>query len=178
MQTFPLAPHFEPHGVFALLHDKHLFLTHAFPLLHPLKVLHLVPRSPPPGGVLPPPPPPGGLVPPPGGVLLLFEFLQLSKPNSFIQSTPVTLAINLTIPKDIKIKISPIIDQVIVFLAPSVLFGSPPEVINLIPPNIIKITATIPAKRISHVTRLVKIMGTQSRVKIFSPPEVSKTHKL
>src|SRR5258706_13167798 len=81
-----------------------------------------------------------------------------------MQPTPVVSAINFTIAKDAKITINPITANITVFLAASTPFGSPPEVINFIPPKIIKITETAPAKTIAQLIKLAITRGRQSNV--------------
>lgn len=67
-----------------------------------------------------------------------------------MQPIPVVLAIKLIIANERKATISPKIEKLIVFLAWSNFFASPPETINLTPPMMIKITAMVPTSRISQ----------------------------
>ncbi len=85
-----------------------------------------------------------------------------------MQLAPVIVPINLIIAKDIKTIISPAIAYVNVFLAPSTCFGSPPEVKNFIPENIIKNTAVSPASAIAQSTTLLKTTG--KHLSVATPP--------
>lgn len=60
--------------------------------------------------------------------------------------------------------IKPIMAKVSVFLAPSTLTGSPPEVKNLIPDQTIKIMVSTPAKGTAKEVILVIKTGIQRKV--------------
>ena len=77
---------------------------------------------------------------------------QLEKPKVVIHVTPVILPIVVTIRKDKSTSKIPIIARVMVFLADSIFFASPPAVENLIPDIIIIIAATVPTKANTPVT--------------------------
>lgn len=64
-----------------------------------------------------------------------------------MQPTPVVDAIKLIIAKERKTSKSPAIENPIVFFAWSIFLGSPPEIINLIPPIIIKTMAIVPTSK-------------------------------
>jgi len=72
-----------------------------------------------------------------------------------VQLTPETNENILKITKAISTITKPTTAQVKVFLAPSTLRGSPPEVKNLIPDQIIKIMAATPAKGTAAETILL-----------------------
>lgn len=81
------------------------------------------------------------------------NYLQLEKVRGrfvLIQPMPVVVAIKLTIKNERKTIISPKTEKTTVFLAPSSFLASPPEMISLIPPIIIKITAIVPTSKISQ----------------------------
>ena len=81
-----------------------------------------------------------------------------------MQVTPVAALMKLIIAKERKIIISPMIAYVRVFLASSISFGCPPDLINLTPAKIIKTTATIAAKIRAQVTTELKTTGRQFKV--------------
>lgn len=90
---------------------------------------------------------------------------QLLNPNgNVIQLAPVRPAMIFIIPKEKRIIKSPIIAHVAVFLAPSTCFGSPPEVMNLIPESIMKNTAAVPARISAQFTTFLKMIGRHWRV--------------
>jgi hypothetical protein len=70
---------------------------------------------------------------------------QLLKPINFIQLTFVTYEIKFIIKNESKIKTSPKMAKVRIFLLANTVFGSPPDVVSLIPANIIRKTANTPA---------------------------------
>ena len=76
----------------------------------------------------------------------MFFYLQLLKPTSRIQSTPVIVLIKKTIAKEKKTRSKPMIAKVRVDLAEATFFASPPESISFMPENIIKRSATRPAR--------------------------------
>lgn len=77
---------------------------------------------------------------------------------------PVILLIKSIIAKDKSTTTRPIIAKVKVFLAPSTCFGSPPDVINLIPEKRIKKIETTAANPKIQLRTKEKIAGIQERV--------------
>ena len=78
-----------------------------------------------------------------------------------MQATPVMLPMMFTTKNERIIKNKPSIENTIVFLACSIFFESPPEVTNLIPPIIIKITATDPLSIIPQKIKFAIKSGIQ-----------------
>jgi len=78
--------------------------------------------------------------------------VQFVNPKLLIQPgvSPVIWPISCIIKNERKTKIRPIKAYVAVFFALSTLFGSPPELINLIPAKINKNKATTPANLIAQ----------------------------
>ncbi|MBP9716399.1 MAG: hypothetical protein KBD51_00495 [Candidatus Levybacteria bacterium] len=93
-------------------------------------------------------------------------------PNLVMQAsrTPVAFAIIGRIIKDKSINTNPNTAKVKVFLAPSACFGSPPEVTNLNPLNIINIIATNPDRISSQKITFPRITGKQLTVATWSLP--------
>ena len=65
------------------------------------------------------------------------------------------------IPKEHNTNNNPIMAYVIIDRAPCTCFGSPPDLINFIPAQINKNTATVPTNIIAARTRLLKTKGRQ-----------------
>lgn len=68
--------------------------------------------------------------------------------------------------------------KVRVCLAAPIAFGSPPDVIILIPESMIKMSAMTPANMSAARTRFSKTIGTQSSDAIFSVPLRHESHSL
>jgi len=106
------------------------------------------------------------------------NYWQLVNPKEVIQLAPVMPAMIFIIAKEKRIIKSPIIAHVTVFLAPSTCFGSPPEVINLIPEKIIKNTAAVPARINAQLITFLKMIGIQLSVATPSLPTQSPHIKI
>ena len=95
------------------------------------------------------------------------NYLQLKNERGLevsIQATPVVFPIKLIMKNERNIKTNPAIAKTKVFLDDSIFFGSPPEVMYLIPDNIIKITAIDPERVNDQNIRLAIKGNIQSKV--------------
>jgi hypothetical protein len=93
-----------------------------------------------------------------------------------MQATPVICATVLKIAKERKIRTKPAIAKINVFLAPSILFASPLDVISLMPETIINITATVPEKRSSQFIAVAIKGDIQLKVGTTTPAELVTLH--